>query len=241
MEECGNPGEAEAAKELGAAGSSARGPATSSQSEPRTAQAGSGSGRAGGSSTSGSVPSAEYAGGYSRDSDLDDPRAQEQLGGAASSTAKPGSGGARAAVDSNTSTLDAAVEGDYLANDSGDEAEAEEELEGAEREHSAFLSNAEWRARPDNATLQARGEAAAMGSFLADAATVGLHGCATQPCASRCRGFSQNAPFAAHGFGLLGPMCPHQCKSHQDLLAWGLTASACTQGAGPGGGRAAAG
>ncbi len=62
----------------------------------------------------------------------------------------------------------------YSVEDVADD-EEEEEVEGADREHSAFLTDAEWEARPDNATLQARGEAAAMGAFLADAATVGLH------------------------------------------------------------------
>ena len=36
------------------------------------------------------------------------------------------------------------------------EEEEEEEGEGADRDHSDFLSDAEWAARPPNATLQAR-------------------------------------------------------------------------------------
>jgi len=99
---------------------------------------------------------------------------------------------------------------DGVEDDVESEEEEEEEVEGADRDHSDFLSDAEWAARPPNATLQARqgallsylfrttgahhlvqlrqtacfsfcslqarGEAAAMGAFLADAAAVGLHG-----------------------------------------------------------------
>ena len=175
-------GEAVAAEQLGSAGGSAGAPAASSQSGPRPAQAGSGIKCAAGAC--GGNPGAAYEDEHGVDDIVGEPKAEEEAEVLDSSTAQPAIGSARAVGDSGGDTHGAADEDDqYLADDLDDEAEVEVELEGADRDHSAFLTNAEWRARPDNATLQARGEAAAMGAFLADAATVGLHGCAPRPLA----------------------------------------------------------